>query len=492
VSGVPDTRISVSNDAPIRAEGDYVLYWMIAFRRTSWNFSLQRAVEWARRLWKPLVVFEPLRCDYPWASDRIHQFVWDGMANNAARLKRSPVLYYPFVEKRRGEGRGLLEALAARACVVVTDDYPAFFLPRMVAAAARRTPLLLEKVDSNGLLPLRAGDRVFKTAHSFRRFLQKNLPAHLGHLPECNPLSRVRLPRLERLPAEIAERWPEAGVAGNEGAAISRLPIDHGVAATALSGGAVAASRALATFLAEGLPGYAEHRNDPELDATSGLSPYLHFGQLSSHEILTLLMGREDWDLDRLSSVANGARSGWWGVSEGAEAFIDQLITWRELGFNMCPHRDDDDNFESLPDWARVTLERHSRDPRPHLYTLDELEAAGTHDELWNAAQTQLVREGRIHNYLRMLWGKKILEWSPTPQMALEAMIELNNKYALDGRDPNSYSGIFWCLGRYDRPWGPERPIFGVVRYMSSANTARKFRLSGYLQRYAPGEAVQS
>ena len=160
-------------------------------------------------------------------------------------------------------------------------------------------------------------------------------------------------------------------------------------------------------------------------------------------------------------------------------------MTWRELGLNFAGKREDAESYDALPPWARVTLEKHADDPRPYLYSPDALEQARTHDPLWNAAQVQLVREGRIHNYLRMVWGKKILEWSPSPRVALETMLGLNNRWALDGRDPNSTSGIFWCLGRYDRPWGPERPIFGTVRFMSSANTRRKLRVKGYLARYA-------
>jgi deoxyribodipyrimidine photo-lyase len=165
---------------------------------------------------------------------------------------------------------------------------------------------------------------------------------------------------------------------------------------------------------------------------------------------------------------------------------LDELVTWRELGFNMCWQRPDYDQYESLPAWAQQTLEEHSSDLRPVVYTLDQLQSATTHDALWNAAQTQLVTEGRMHNYLRMLWGKKILEWSATPRDALASMIELNNRFAVDGRNPNSYSGIFWVLGRYDRAWGPERPIFGKIRYMTSENTARKLKLSNYLRSYSP------
>jgi deoxyribodipyrimidine photo-lyase len=156
----------------------------------------------------------------------------------------------------------------------------------------------------------------------------------------------------------------------------------------------------------------------------------------------------------------------------------------------MTIHRDDYDRYESLPDWSRATLEKHASDPRRFSYSLEAFAAARTHDELWNASQTQLVRQGRIHNYLRMLWGKKILEWTASPRDALAVMIELNNRYALDGRDPNSYSGIFWCLGRYDRPWGPERPIFGAVRYMSSENTRRKLSVNKYLRQFAQYQAT--
>jgi deoxyribodipyrimidine photo-lyase len=172
-------------------------------------------------------------------------------------------------------------------------------------------------------------------------------------------------------------------------------------------------------------------------------------------------------------------------MSPSAEAFLDQLVTWRELGFAFCSRRPDYTSFASLPEWARITLAEHAHDPRPHRYSRRDFESARTHDPLWNAAQTQLLRQGCIHNYLRMLWGKKILEWSPTPRKALATMVELNNKYALDGRDPNSYSGIFWCLGRFDRPW-PERNVYGKIRSMSSKNTARKFSVAGYIAKFGP------
>jgi deoxyribodipyrimidine photo-lyase len=467
----------------------FVLYWMIAARRARWNFALQRAVEHAARLDKPLVVLEALRAGYRWASERLHAFVIEGMADNARAFASAPVTYLPYVEPEPGAGKGMVEALAARACVVVTDDAPVFFLPRMVGAAAERLPVLLEAVDGNGLFPLAATEAVFRTAFAFRRLLQGVLPAHLEDAPAPDPLAGVHLPRLETLPEEVSRHWPPAPTALLEGepGALAALPIDHRVGRVAATrGGSSAGNALLARFLHERLAGYAETRNQPDREGTSGLSPYLHFGHVSAHEVFAAIARREGWTAESLASKASGKRAGWWGMSAAAEAFLDQLVTWRELGFNFAGKRDDGERYESLPPWARATLEKHARDPRPHAYTAGQLESAATHDPLWNAAQVQLVREGRIHNYLRMLWGKKILEWSPSPQDALAIMLELNNRYALDGRDPNSASGICWCLGRYDRPWGPERAIFGTVRYMSSGNTARKLRVAEYIARYAP------
>lgn len=484
---VPDIRIRSCNGAPIRPEGEFVLYWMVANRRARWNFSLDRAIEHARALHKPLVVLEALRCDYHWASDRLHRFVIEGMVDSAGRFERSPVAYHPFVESRRGAGKGLLDAYAGRACVIVTDDFPAFFLPRMVAAAARRLHVRLEAVDSNGLFPMHATSRVFTTAFSFRAYLQKHLPEYLAHAPAPAPLERLALPKAS-LPADIVARWPVTDAASlvADPARLARLPIDHSVGPAAMKGGAVAGEALLADFVTRRLDKYADERNEPESDAASGLSPYIHFGHVSVHEVFRSVADREGWTIESLSSATGGSREGWWGVSRPAESFLDELVTWREIGFNMCSHVADYDRYESLPEWAQRTLQDHVTDARPNLYTLDELEHARTADPLWNAAQRQLVREGRMHNYLRMLWGKKVLEWSKTPREALQTLIHLNNKYAVDGRNPNSYSGIFWVFGRYDRAWGPERPIFGNIRYMSSDNTARKLDVKSYLKRYAP------
>jgi deoxyribodipyrimidine photo-lyase len=194
-------------------------------------------------------------------------------------------------------------------------------------------------------------------------------------------------------------------------------------------------------------------------------------------------MSREKWTSRKLGTAARGAREGWWNTSASTESFLDELVTWRELAFNTAAFLPAFDRFESLPPWARQTLEAHRRDRRAHVYTLEQFEQADTHDELWNAVQRQLIRDGWFHGYMRMLWGKKILEWTRRPQDALAVMEHLMNKYSLDGRDPNSWAGFGWVLGRYDRPW-PEREIFGTIRYMSSQNTAKKLRVKKYLSEY--------
>ena len=489
-SSVPAIRRERLNSPEIRTDGRYVVYWMTAYRRPAWNFALDRAIEWAARLSVPLIVLEALRCDYPWNSDRFHAFVLAGMRDQRQAFANSPILYHAYVEPHAGAGKGQLAALAEHASLVVTDAFPCFFLPRMQAAAARQLAqqgVPLERVDSVGLFPMAATDRVFPSAHTFRRQLQKDLVPHLNEFPDQAPLRRAAHLRPGKLPRNFLARWPAAPeklLAANP-SSLATLPIDHSVGvAKNHKGGFRAGRKRLESFLVNGLARYAEDRNQPSENATSGLSPYLHFGHVSSHEIFAGLAKAHAWSPQQVSSRVTGSREGWWGFDPVVEGFLDQVITWRELGFNMASKRDDYDRFESLPDFARKTLDAHRSDRRSHLYTLAQFDGAQTHDEIWNAAQRELTTTGCMHNYLRMLWGKKILEWTETPEEALEVMIELNNRYALDGRNPNSYSGIFWCLGRYDRAFGPEREVFGKVRFMSSESTRRKLRLTSYLEQH--------
>jgi deoxyribodipyrimidine photo-lyase len=483
---VPAARIRPLNDKPIHERRDYVLYWMIGARRLQWNFALQHAVDLAIALKRPLLVFEPLDVTYPWASERLHRFVLDGMAANARVAARTAASYVPYVETVPGGGRGLLRHLATAAAAIVTDDVPACVLPQLLQRAARRVPVRLEAVDSNGLIPLSAHGGAFTSARAFRAFVQRTLRSHLTRVPERRPLAR--LPRTRRLSGAAATLPPPWAADGRHFLArtssLATLPIDHGVPPVRTLGGSAAAARRLARFLATGLPRYARGHADPDADCTSHLSPYLHFGHISAHEIFAAVMTRERWTTRALAARGGGQRQGWWGVSDDANLFLDQLVVWRELAFNGAMWIAGSTQYDSLPEWARQTLEAHARDPR-RRYPFDVLERAATADEVWNAAERQLVRDGWLHGYLRMLWGKKILEWAPDPPTAIAWMTQLMNRYALDGRDPVSDAGFMWVLGRYDRPW-PPRPVFGTVRSMSSERTRQKRRMSSFLAQYGP------
>jgi deoxyribodipyrimidine photo-lyase len=486
----PPSRIRRLNDRPVCSTGAYVLYWMTTARRPGSNFGLQRAVETAVELNRPLVVLEALRCDYPWASDRIHRFVLDGMAANARAFAGRSVLYYPYVEPAPGAGQGLIAALGAHACAIVTDWFPAFFIPRMNESAGRQATVRMEAVDSNGIIPVADHGRAFPTARGYRAFMQRVLKAHVRNVPDMDPLRLLESNSIAVLPGNIASSWPPASpslLQGNN-AELSMLGIDHSVKPLALRGGCETAKRTLRAFVDRKLERYGEAHHHPDLDGTSRLSPYLHFGHISAHQIFEAVMTRERWTTRRLAAGASGAREGWWGVSPSAETFLDQLLVWRELAFNGCGWSEGLGRYATLPEWARTTLEAHLDDPRPHLYSRETLDAAETHDEIWNAVQRELKHTGWFHGYMRMLWGKKILEWCEHPADALGHMEHLMNRYSLDGRDPVSYASFGWVLGRYDRPW-PERPIFGTVRCMTSGSAKRKLQMKDYLQRHAGSSA---
>lgn len=487
-SSTPANRIRVLNDHEVK-DGRFVLYWMTAFRRSRSNFALQHAAEKSVELGKPLVILDALRLRYKWNCDRFHQFIIDGMISNHSSFRDANVFYYPFVETCHGDGSGLLHALSLEASLVVADDFPCFFHPVMYRRVAVHLPVRIELVDSNCVMPLSALERTFTVAHSYRRAMQKTLPEFLSAFPREQPVQELDLPKPVKPSEAILKRWPVTDLKQFEdrGTRVSQLPIGHSVRVTDEIGGESQAQALFATFLDSRLEAYDHDRNVPDKRGSSQLSPYFHFGHLSPHDVFSNLMEQSNWSIDQLAKP-NGKMNGFWNVDVSTEAFLDQLLTWREIGYNMCWRESNYDQFESLPEWAQVTLAEHAEDPREHSYSLEEFEQAATHDPLWNAAQQQLVHEGRIHNYMRMLWGKKILHWTESPRQALRILIELNNKYALDGRNPNSYSGIFWTLGRYDRAWGPERQIFGKVRYMTSESTAKKWPVKSYMRKFSRSE----
>ncbi|MFO0713037.1 MAG: deoxyribodipyrimidine photo-lyase [Sandaracinus sp.] len=487
IAPVPAIRIDATVPVAARRSASYVLYWMTAARRLAHNHALQRALAWCEELGKPLVVLEGLRLDYPYACDRFHRFVIEGMAEHAQSLRDAGVVYLPFVEREVGTGKALLESLAKDACVVVGDDFPAFFLPAMRAGATRKLAALgvrLEVVDGCGLVPLRASTGPFGFAHQFRRFVQKTLPAHFDGAPMASPLA-AGLGRGEGslVSTELRARFGFAtdDELARPDALVASLPIDHTVGAIEEHGGDREGHARLVHFVKKKLARYHEDRSHPDDDVASGLSSWLHFGHVGAHQVLAEVARVTDWRPDKVTKKAHGSREGWWNASDAADGFLDELVTWRELGFARCHHTDDFARWEGVPAWARQTLAEHHADPRPALHTVEQLERGETKDEVWNAAMRELRETGRIQNYLRMVWGKTTLSWFAEPRDAFEALVHLNDKYAIDGRDPNTYTNIGWVFGAYDRAWGPERPIFGKVRYMTSSATVKKLRMKDWL-----------
>jgi deoxyribodipyrimidine photo-lyase len=478
--GFNSARLRRLNDARTNPRGEYVLYWAQIHRRLERNHALDYALRCADETGKPLVVYEGLRLDYPWASRRLHRFVLEGMQANTRAAAQRGLNYWPFVETGAGEPRGLVHRLAARAAIVVTDDFPCFIVPGQSAMVARRAEAPVFAVDGSSVVPLSLlGPAVSAAAHlrpRIHKAFAQAWPHRAAKTPRITAVARKKV-------AAPFERWQTS----NLDAFLASLPIDASVPPVlATPGGATAARLRLQAFLKHRLTGYAEERSapcSPTDGHASGLSPYLHFGHISIEEVVeSVLLTTGEWTTGELRIHNRGKREGFFGDDADVNSFLDQALTWRDVGFQWhWSRRADTKSLETaLPKWALATLAAHAGDPRPHLYSLEEWEAGATHDPLWNAAQRELVATGAIHNYLRMLWGKKVIEWSRTPEEAYRTLDHLNNKYALDGRDPNSYAGILWCFGLFDRPWAPERPVLGQLRYMSSENTARKWKLGPY------------
>jgi deoxyribodipyrimidine photo-lyase len=473
-------RLRHVNAADVNAGGDYVLYWMQLYRRFDANHALNYALACAQHYQKPLVVYEGLKLGYPWASRRLHRFILEGMLDNRRAAESLGLTYWPFVETPQNSGRGLLRSLAAKAAVVVTDDFPCFIIPDQTAALAAKTTTPVIAVDGNSIVPIsQLGAPVAAAAH-----LRPRIHRAFAMAWDNRAGPRRKIPDIARKKlAPPFETWQTRDL----DKFLAALPLDASVPPVpGITGGSEAAKTRLADFVRHRLPGYAEHRSKPTAPAdghASGLSPYLHFGHISIEQVAEAVLG-EDWTTKSLEEKHRGKREGYFTRNPDVNSFLDEALTWRDVGMNWhWARRNDAASLKTaLPTWALATLDKHSADKRAALYTLEQFEAGETHDPLWNAAQRELVATGTIQNYLRMLWGKKVLEWSKTPETAYQTLVHLNNKYALDGRNPNSYTGILWCFGLFDRPWAPERDVYGVIRYMSSENTAKKFKLAGYYE----------
>lgn len=479
-------RVFKRNNIDPGGKGEYVLYWMQINRRFHYNFALEYAVGWANKLNQPLLILEAFSCDYPWATARTHTFMIQGMKEHCNYALEQKLNYISFVEQEAGQYDYLLKKLSENASVLITDEYPVFIMRKRNERYPKELNLPYYTIDSNGLIPLGLTQKDPYSAYLFRKIMQKNFIDAYTNPPKKNPLVDLRNRDKIQVPNTIFENLPD----GNKALYdiedfVSGLKINQEVKPLEWHGGRTAAHGMLGQFIKNRMLEYGDKRNDPDERKTSNLSPWLHFGKISSYEIVNAVLDYQplEWDLDKIT-YNNGSSGGFFNGNSNIDGFLDELITWREVGFHFAYHRSDYDKFESLPNWALETLNEHRNDPRNWNYTYEELENSQTHDEIWNAAQRQLKKEGIIHNYLRMIWGKKVIEWTPDPETALQNLIDLNNTYAIDGRDPNSYSGIFWCFGRFDRAW-QERPVTGKLRYMSSENTRKKVKLREYLRTYS-------
>lgn len=486
MKNINSKRVFKRNSHEANADGDYVLYWMQINRRFHYNFALEYAVAWANKLGKPLLVYEGLSCDYPWRTDRSHWFIMQGMEEHREFADTQDINYYGFLEEKAGEYPELFSKLAEKACLVVTDEYPVFIMRERNESIPKKLNIPYITVDSNGIIPLGVSDKAPYSAYIFRKTMQKKFRECFELPPKENPLDELENRSRISIPEAITQKYPDAKKAGRFTKEwLSTIDVNHDVKPIQMEGTRAAGLERMNQFLEFDLKAYDNDRNDPDKEGTSRLSPWLHFGKISEHEVVDHCLRRQPrgWSRDELAPQA-GKRDGFFGGETGIEAYLDEVITWREVGFHFAHHTPDYDKFESLPDWAQETLEEHEADERPYIYSYEQLANSETEDDIWNAAQRQLVREGRIHNYLRMLWGKKVLQWTPDVRTALQYLIDLNNTYAIDGRDPNSYSGIFWIFGRFDRAWGPERKIYGKVRYMTSDSTRKKVKLKEYLEKF--------
>ncbi len=452
---VDSERISKLNSAPDRPDRQYVLYWAQMNRRVEANHALLYAAELASLYRLPLLYYEGLTCSYEYANDRLHTFILEGVRETARRLKNAGIGYVFYLRRTDRDPNHAVYDLAQHAAALVTDDYPVFIARRHNSRVPQKLDVAYYAVDASCVVPMKVIPERQYAAYAIRPKIHRALPRFF------KPAGSLRLNRpfelaIPDLHTEVTE--------DNIPALVASCDIDHSVApSVSFLGGYRQAKKLLESFLQHDLRRYAAARNEPSERATSHLSPYLHFGQISALEIALAV---RDYAAEHKLI---------------ADEYLEELIVRRELAFNYAAHVDDPGNLDNLPDWARETMNKHADDKRDPCYTPTQLERAETYDDLWNATQKEMLLRGKIHGYYRMYWGKKIIEWSRTYEEAAQTMIDIHGKYALDGRDPNTFANILWCFGLHDRPW-PERSIFGTLRYMSLEGMKRKTDTGAYIE----------
>ena len=445
---IQNTRIQNLNEHTRRPAGAYVLYWMQEAQRARGNAALEMAIRGANRYGLPVVVCFGLMDGYPEANARHYAFMLDGLSDCAKELETRGIAFVI----RHGMPVDEALSLSQNAAAVICDRsyMPAQREWRRMLAEAATCPVV--QVETEVVVPVDvASDKSEYAARTIRPRIHRVWDEYLVPLDETEPEIRADALTLE----SDFDLTDPSGV-------LAALDLDRTVKPVKrFRGGRVAALEMLNRFLDDVLDGYAKGRNEPSAAQTSFLSPYLHFGHISPVE------------------MALAARDSGIGATEDRGSFIEELVVRRELAMNYANFAPGFETYDALPDWAKKTLSEHAGDEREYVYTSDVLEACKTHDTHWNDAMREMVHTGFMHNYMRMYWAKKILEWSATPEDAFNTTLALNNKYFLDGRDPNSYANVAWCFGLHDRAW-TERPVFGKIRYMNANGLNRKFDMAAY------------
>jgi len=444
---VETTRIKALNEHSIRKR-EYVLCWMQASQRAEYNQALEYAGYLANEQNLPLVIYFGLTENYPSAKERHYAFMLEGLRYTRRILEQRGA---KLVIQRGSPETGIVPLAQKAAAVVVDCGYTRIQRYwRKIAAEMIDSPLI--EVECDVVIPVHeVSQKEEYAAATIRPRIHRLLNQYLS------PLNKIDI-RKDSLGLKF-----ESFEIDDVNRALSQLQIDRSVKRVReYQGGTDQAKKRLERFLGTRLKNYDSMRNDPNNEATSGLSPYLHFGQISPLYI-ALEVSRQR-------------------KSPGREAFLEELIVRRELSMNFVSFNTEYDSFAALPAWCRQSLRKHQNDKREYIYSLEQLERGDTRDPYWNAAQKEMVCLGKMAGYMRMYWGKKILEWTATPEEAYQTAIYLNDKYALDGRDPNGYAGVAWCFGKHDRPW-KERPVFGNIRYMNAAGLKRKFDADEYVRR---------
>ena len=456
-------RLARINEMRLVPEGEIVLYFMQSTQRIHENWALRYATIEADRLNRPLLIVHELDADYEHASDRMHTFAMQGARDVAREAEAVGYTFRFLVRRRRGEMSRTIERLAARACLVVTDAYPTGGVAQRTARLAASAPCRVVAVDSVGVIPAAMLPREEYAARTIRPKLTKLREVALEPVLDRPPRRELPAALLASLAIDAVD-IARADIARE----VARCEVDRSVGPASIEGGTRAGRARLARFTDTGLQQYSTRRIDPtDPDGSSRLSPYLRYGQLSAAEVARAALQH--------------------APPTEAEAFLDEMITWRELSLNFCLHNPAHASLDALPAWVRRSMAVHERDPRDAVYTREQLAAATTGEPLWNAGQRELLATGQMHNAVRMLWGKSVLLWTDRYADALSYLIWLNDRYALDGRDPNSYSNILWCFGKFDRPFAT-RPVWGTIRPMSLSRAKGKFDVSAYVQRWTASQ----